>query len=216
MNFSQPSGTSDTAFRRGYRNAWDFYDRQRVITSRFGELTRRRRTRFSSAASSAVHHQGRYMAAPTATSTTTLVFFFTGPPRRGGGSDLDQGDTPGHFRWRRGLFAQDDWRIRRALTLNLGVRWDLRSADRSQRPHRQLLQPRHGGATRARARIYTCPLAAVFEKDFNPRTLGLVISPGAGELRSDHKSLTLRRSKDYNNFAPRIGFAWQPQRLRNR
>ena len=47
------------------------------------------------------------------------VLFFTGHGASGGGSDLDQGDTRRHFKMKDfSTIFQDDWRIRRGLTIN--------------------------------------------------------------------------------------------------
>ncbi|MBZ5699252.1 MAG: TonB-dependent receptor [Acidobacteriia bacterium] len=69
------------------------------------------------------------------------------------------------------LFAQDDWRIRRSLTLNLGVRFERVSP--LQEAHNQLA-------------------------NFDPST-----PTGLTQL-----GLTKNIFPAWNNFAPRIGFAW--------
>ena len=82
-----------------------------------------------------------------------------------------------------GYYFQDDWRIRPNLTLNLGVRWEL----------------------------YTVPR----ERD---RLQGVIPQVLAGQLNlaSNVSNLTVERGTnwyrlDKNNWAPRIGFAWDPK-----
>jgi len=67
--------------------------------------------------------------------------------------------------WQYAAFFQDDWRVSRSLTLNLGVRYDLE----------QIAQP----------------------SIQNPAALALGFN-------------TAKIPNDTNNFAPRLGFAWQP------
>ncbi|MBX9601820.1 MAG: TonB-dependent receptor [Bryobacteraceae bacterium] len=81
-----------------------------------------------------------------------------------------------------GYYFQDDWRVASNFTLNLGVRWEF--------------------------------FGVPYERDqlqgnIDQQTLGL-INPV-----SQIADLTVRRSRnwysnDWNNFAPRIGFAWDP------
>jgi hypothetical protein len=77
-------------------------------------------------------------------------------------------------------FFQDDWRVRPALTLNLGVRYEV-----STQPFNPIID-------RINAREAD-PARAIFNQSFDIST------------RTAQKLPT-----DKNNFAPRIGFAWQP------
>ncbi|MCI0720060.1 MAG: TonB-dependent receptor, partial [Acidobacteria bacterium] len=74
------------------------------------------------------------------------------------------------------IFAQNDWKLRPNLTLNLGLRWEYQSP-------------------------FTEKQGRLFNFVFGPN--GLV----------DGKVISVERlyDPDRNNFAPRLGFAWQPK-----
>ncbi len=92
-----------------------------------------------------------------------------------GDPDFSLKDTVHMFAW----YVQDDWKLTRRLTLNLGVRYDLDV---------NLV----GGATQNKNRTYL-----ILKKINHPLTNPLV----AGDrLPSD----------DTNNYAPRVGFAYDP------
>src|SRR2546426_399585 len=82
-----------------------------------------------------------------------------------------------------GLFIQDDWKLRPNLTLNVGLRWET-----------------FGNPT-----------------DANNRMTNLVFGSG-GDLSTKITGAkvditpSLYRKADLNNWAPRIGFAWDPTR----
>lgn len=201
----------------GIGNAWDFFDRQRTInatnitsyvngshTVQFGGEWRRPTIK------------GEYMARTNGDlDYDNWVLFFTGHGASGGGSDLDQGDTRRHFKMQDvSWFVQDDWRVRRGLTLNVGLRWDY-----------------YGNPIEADGRLgnyYTASTAAalgvpmgfqvpansvIFRPDFNPLQLGLVVAPGTStDLGMVHKAkYESTLLSDRNNFAPRVGIAWQPR-----
>ncbi len=87
--------------------------------------------------------------------------------------------------WYAGLFVQDDWRIHRRLTLNLGIRYDLQLPPTD--PHDRKLTYVAG----ARSRIVpSAPPGLLFPGD-----------EGVG------RGLV---APDRNNFAPRVGLAWDP------
>jgi len=101
-------------------------------------------------------------------------------------SNLEQFQAAGTSRVRNylfheyGYFFQDDWKIRRNLTLNIGLRYEFNGVP--------------------------------FERDGLQGTLDKAAQINASSRLND---LTVQRSKnwynnDYNNFAPRFGFAWDP------
>jgi outer membrane receptor protein involved in Fe transport len=103
------------------------------------------------------------------------------------------------------LFLQDDWRIRRNLTVNLGLRYDyfgwpvdmygrIGNFDASLIEEGPYGIPPAGGSTSG----------YVIAGNFRENNPGVNVPPGIA-VRSDS---TLRN--DLNNFGPRIGFAWQP------
>jgi hypothetical protein len=76
--------------------------------------------------------------------------------------------------WENGWYGQDDWRITRRLTLNLGLRYDL----------------------------YTWPIEENNQQvNFDPATGGLFVAGTNGLGQSTIHT-------DTNNFAPRLGFAY--------
>jgi hypothetical protein len=103
-------------------------------------------------------------------------------------SDLAAFQKPGTPRVRNflfndyGYFFQDDWRVTQSLTLNLGLRWE----------------------------FYGVP----YERD---ALQGNIVQAAAGQVNtvSQLSDLTVQRAgswykNDWNNFAPRFGFAWSP------
>ena len=90
-------------------------------------------------------------------------------------------DTPRHFRWNRwAMFVQDDWKITSRLTANLGLRWD----------------------------VFASP------SETNGKLSNMTLGPGSN-IFQQLTTATVGRVKqlwntDYHNFAPRIGFSWDP------
>ncbi|MBI4903021.1 MAG: TonB-dependent receptor [Acidobacteria bacterium] len=87
--------------------------------------------------------------------------------------------------WFYGLFVQDDWRIHRRLTLNLGLRYDLQPPFTD--PHDRKLTFVPGQRSQI---VPAAPLGLLY-----PGDAGI----GRGIIRADK-----------NNFAPRLGLAWDP------
>ena len=201
----------------GIGNAWDFFDRQRnayatdLVTSvrgshslQFGGEARR------------TNLKGEYMARTNGDlDYDNWILFFTGHGASGGGSDLDQGDTRRDYNmFDVGLFAQDEWRVRKGLTLTLGARWDyygwpVETAGRIGTYYNQ--------ADAARAGIepgyYIAKDHLIFKPGFNPLQMGLAVSPYVEPLNLSQVHKAQRDNifePDRNNIAPRLGFAWKP------
>ena len=85
------------------------------------------------------------------------------------------------------FFAQDDWRVRSTLSLNLGIRYEY-----------------NGPFTEADSRIANLDVAPGF-------TAASPVLPGkTGPFNGTFPASLVR--PDRNNFAPRIGIAWKPQK----
>jgi hypothetical protein len=92
--------------------------------------------------------------------------------------------------WYTALYFQDDWRVSKRLTLNLGVRYDL-DTPRTERYNRMnYFDP-----------TIASPLAKMVP-GYSNLTGGLVFVGVDGRPRTQYHM-------DTNNFAPRIGFAYQ-------
>jgi hypothetical protein len=82
-------------------------------------------------------------------------------------------------------YVQDDWKVRRNFTINIGVRWEYNAP-----------------LTELRDQVATFRLGQQ-STVFPDAPVGLVYPGDKGISRSTY-------SRDLNNFAPRIGFAWDP------
>jgi Carboxypeptidase regulatory-like domain/TonB-dependent Receptor Plug Domain/TonB dependent receptor len=121
------------------------------------------------------------------------------------GAPAHLADSIRHWRnWDFGAFLEDDWRVSRRFTLNLGLRYDLytRSTELSHQATTFLLGPGHDfvddittGAGKIKNASAPCP--------GDPKAL-LAGECGPGGFASA-KSLG---KGDHNNFGPRLGFAW--------
>ena len=100
---------------------------------------------------------------------TSLEDYFAGVPDKG--SLLIGDPTRNIHNWGYALFAQDDWRIAKTVTLNLGLRYELNTVIKDSK---NLLG------------------------NFDP-TVG---------LQQVGKGISSPYNGDHNNFAPRVGVAW--------
>jgi hypothetical protein len=83
------------------------------------------------------------------------------------------------------LFAQDDWKVRPNLTLNLGVRWEYAAPLTELRNQLNAFRPGQQSTV------------------FPDAPAGLVFPGDAAISKSTY-------NHDWNNFGPRVGFAWSP------
>lgn len=100
-----------------------------------------------------------------------------------------------HFRgnsW--DLFAQEEWRVRGNLSLNLGVRYEYVSP-----------------MTELNNRVANLDISPLFLTDPNRNSASavqLVLPGGAGAYNGFYPATLMH--PDRNNFAPRVGIAWKP------
>ncbi|HEX8071189.1 MAG TPA: carboxypeptidase regulatory-like domain-containing protein [Pyrinomonadaceae bacterium] len=110
------------------------------------------------------------------------------------------GNRPEYYRGFRAnewaTYFQDDWKFRRNLTLNLGLRWEYFGPPHNFRPG--IDSNFYFGAP-------TTPVPTTSTNPFFPRNSPLAAEVARGSFQQrDHEIW----QKDYKNFAPRAGFAW--------
>lgn len=114
--------------------------------------------------------------------------------------------TPAHIdtnirAWRNhevGFFFQDDWKVRKNLTLNLGVRWDYDS------PHTE----KYNKATN-----FILPAGGLAAVNCEAQVGGQCVFP-AGDTNTPNGGFIPAHQlnkPDRNNIGPRIGFSWDPR-----
>lgn len=118
-----------------------------------------------------------------ALSGNEMATFLTGAVSSG---SVDNNSWPAYKNFYTAFFVQNDWKITRTLTLNLGLRWDYESP-LVERYNRQVSGFAFGQAS---------PL----------QVPGLNLQGGL--LFADDKNRGAFNS-DYNNWQPRVGVAWQ-------
>ena len=200
----------------GIGNAWDFFDRQQVFhASARWSLATGRHTLQSGVEYRNMRMSGEYMSRTNGDlDYDNWVLFFTGHGASGGGSDLDQGDTRRDFRAQDvGAFIQDDWKVGGGLTINAGLRYDVFGmlSEKNGRVGNYYL-PEAAAALGAQPGFNVPADAPFFQPGFDPLSIGLYVVPGTpvdtSQIHVAPNDTTLRG--DYDNFAPRVGFAWQP------
>lgn len=114
--------------------------------------------------------------------------------------DPRTGTQPEYYRGFRAneiaTYFQDDWKVRRNVTLNLGLRWEYFGPPHNFRP---------GVDSNFYFGSADVPFTSTSTNPFFPRNnpLSAEVSRGSFQLRDQEIW-----AKDFNNFAPRVGFAW--------
>lgn len=138
---------------------------------------------------------------PAAPTGQGLASFLLGIPT-GGRIDINDSRAESSSFW--GFFAQDDWRIHRNLTINLGLRYELETPT-IERFDRTTLDFDFASPNpieaQARAQYAASPIPEIPASQF--RTIGGLTFAGQNGLGRRV------RDTDYRAIMPRIGFAWQ-------
>lgn len=102
--------------------------------------------------------------------------------------------------WHQGFFIQDDWKISQRLTLNFGLRYELHPPFKEKNFNITNFDRPTGNAIVANEQA---------RKAASP---GFVASIGTSKVVTAAEAgvAEVLRTTDYNNFAPRIGFAFRP------
>jgi outer membrane receptor protein involved in Fe transport len=156
---------------------------------------------YGTTASRPVYTNGPYNTSSYAPTGQGLASFLLGIPT-GGGVDIN--DSKAEESKFFGFYAQDDWRVARRLTLNVGLRWEYETAltERFNRSTRQFDYTTPSPiSAQAQAQYAASPIPQIAPGDF--KTLGgLTFAGVGGNPRGVYPSYT-------GAWMPRFGFAYQ-------
>ena len=127
-------------------------------------------------------------SAPTAGTGDAFASFLLGDAVSGGTGITA---SPAQTQVFHGMYIQDDWKATRKLTLNLGVRWDLMLGPTERYNHQAYFDP-----------TVVNPITALLNNGTTYDGAYVYNSSSNRGLIDTH----------YHNFAPRVGFAYQPVR----
>ncbi len=104
----------------------------------------------------------------------------------------------------RGAYFQDDWKVSRKLTLNLGVRWDWFSPTGERYGAQANFVPAAPGSA-----LYIIPSGRKNNPPLSPSFVDLAQKDGINIIYSNKYGGSGLSQVQKNNFAPRFGFAYQ-------
>ncbi|HXS95154.1 MAG TPA: TonB-dependent receptor [Candidatus Limnocylindrales bacterium] len=147
--------------------------------------------------------RGSNSASSTVAQGQDLAAFLLGLPSSG---SYDQNPAASYYSHYYSGFIQDDWRVSRTLTLNLGVRYD------HDTPYHEKWARTVNGFDNTVPNPIAGAAVAAYNK--NPNTLipaGSFAVPGGLTFASP--SNTQVYSNNSNRISPRVGLAWSPAKL---
>ena len=109
------------------------------------------------------------------------------------------------LRWYNASYIQDDWKVRPNLTLNLGIRWEYTQPFEELHDYQANFSGDFAGMNQGTGTYYipksqsSYPIPGFLSADF-----------AKDNIRVDYTSNRSLVNPDHHEFAPRVGFAYQP------